>query len=199
VARFGQQDDFHEQPTQHAIYGVDQHLLSGAGPTAASPLDTVPEPLEPATVPAAWYRRPAALTGWALLVLTLIALSGYGITELIRGGQGTSHTPGTSVTSTPPTTTTSPAAASTATPPTSSAAGPPAPQPTHQPARAPQQPPQSQPPPEQQQSLARQALHHHHLPQLPLDLQLPPDLPHLPSVITIPQIPNVITLPPGLS
>ena len=199
MARYGQRDDFHDQPTQHAIYSVDQDPLSDALPTAAPATETLPEPLEPETEPTAWYRKPAVLIGWAVLVLTLIALIGYGISELIRGGQGTGHTPGPT-TSTPPTTTTAPAA-STSTSPTSSAAGPPAPQPTHQPARrpAPQQPPSPQHSPEPQQSAEPQLPpHRYHPPHLPSDLPLPTDLPHLPSVITIPQIPTVITLPPGL-
>jgi hypothetical protein len=184
VARYGPPDNFNNQPTQHASYGVVGRAPSGAPPppTVPPPPGTPPDqyeppesrdPLDQETEPAPWYRKPVVLIGWALLVLILIALIVYGITELLHGGQGTRPAPSTSTTpstttTTPPTTT---ATTTTTTPPTSSAVEPPAQQPTQQPTQ--QQPTQQQP------------THRHHLPQLP-------------SVITIPEVPTTITIPPEL-
>jgi hypothetical protein len=183
VARYGPPEDFHNQPTRHANFGmVEQPPPGEPAPTDRAPGETPPEQFEPdgsvdpfdqETEPTAWYRKPAVLIGWALLVLILIALIVYGITELLEGQQGTSHVPGTSTT--PPTattTTTPPTATTTTTPPTSSAVEPPVQQPTQQ-------------QPTQQQPTQQQPTHRHHLPQLP-------------SVITIPEVPTTITVPPGL-
>lgn len=174
MARYGTPDDFNNQPTQHANYGMAGHPPSG-GPssTTETPPDQFgpPESLDPLdqeTEPTAWYRKPVMLIGWILLVVILIALIIYGIMELIHGNQGTSHTPSTSTTSPTTTTTTPPPPTTTTTPPTSSAVEPAPQQPTRQPT---QQQPTHRP---------------HHLPPLP-------------SVITIPEVPTVITLPPGLS
>jgi hypothetical protein len=133
VARYGPPEDFHNQPTRHANFGmVEQPPPGEPAPTDQPPGETQPEQFEPAqsvdpfdqeTEPTAWYRKPAVLIGWALLVLILIALIVYGITELLEGQQGTSHVPSTSTT--PPTSThhTTPPTATTTTPPTSSAVG----------------------------------------------------------------------------
>lgn len=129
-------------------------------------LDSFAEGAEPTP----WYRKPLWLIGWGLLVIILIGLIVYGITELIRGGQGTGNTPPTRTTvpsTTITTTTTAPPSSATttaSTPPSTSSTAEPPPQteqPNHQPTRR------------------------RHLPALP-------------SVITIPGIPTVITLPPGL-
>jgi hypothetical protein len=181
VARNGPPDDFNNQPTQHADYGVSgRPPVGGPSPSTSPPAeapadDEQPESLDPLdqeTEPTPWYRKPVVLTAWALAVLILIALIVYGILELIHGGQGTSHTPSTT-SSTPTTTTSTTTAAPTPTttePPTSSAVEPPQQQPTYQPTHQPTQ---------------QQPTHRHHLPPLP-------------SVITIPEVPTVITLPPGL-
>ena len=181
MARYGPPEDFHNQPTRHANFGmVEQPPPGEPAPTDQPPGETQPEQFEPAqsvdpfdqeTEPTAWYRKPAVLIGWALLVLILIALIVYGITELLEGQQGTSHVPSTSTTPPTATTTTTPPTATTTTPPTSSAVEPPVQQPT-------QQPPQQQP-------TQQQPTHRHHLPQLP-------------PVITIPEVPTTITVPPGL-
>ena len=182
MARFGPPDDFHNQQTQHRNYGVGDHPPPGGWPTDQPAPEIPPEQYEPdefvdpfdqETEPTAWYRRPVVLIGWAVLVLILIALIVYGITELLQGSQGTSPAPSTSTT--PPTTTsttTPPSTTTTTTPPTSSAVEPPA-----------QQPPAQQP--TQQQPTQQQPTHRHHLPQLP-------------SVIIIPEVPTTITIPPGL-
>jgi Na+-transporting methylmalonyl-CoA/oxaloacetate decarboxylase gamma subunit len=184
VARNGP-PDFHSQPTHDANFGMGQYPPSGQPPlpTDQPPAQTSTDqyeptesldPLDQETEPTEWYRKPVLLIAWALLVLILIALIVYGITELIEGGQGISPTPSPSTT--PPTTTTTttttttpPTTTTTTTPPTSSAVEPPVQQPT-------QQPTQQQP------------THRHHLPQLP----------QLPWSIPIPEVPTEIPLPPGL-
>ncbi|MFZ1177809.1 MAG: hypothetical protein WAO15_16360 [Mycobacterium sp.] len=176
MAPNGSRDDFHNQATQHANYGVGGYPPSGERPptVAPDPPDRFerPEsvdPLDQETEPTPWYRKPVLLIGWLLFVLILIALIIYGISELIHGDQGTSHTPKTTTTSTTTTTTTPPP--TTTTPSTSSSAvEPPPQQPTQQPTHQPTQ---------------QQPTHRHHLPTLP-------------PVITIPQVPTVITVPPEL-
>jgi hypothetical protein len=182
VARYGPPDGFHNQQTQHRNYGVGDRPPASGPPTDQPAPEIPPEQYEPdeyvdpfdqETEPTEWYRRPVVLIGWAVLVLILIALIVYGITELLQGSQGTSPAPSTSTT--PPTTTsttTPPSTTTTTTPPTSSAVEPPAPQPTQQ-------------QPTQQQPTQQQPTHRHHLPQLP-------------SVIIIPEVPTTITIPPGL-
>jgi hypothetical protein len=179
VARNGPPDDFHNQRTQYANYGMGGQPPPGEFPPTVPP-ETLPDQQEPVdpfdqeTEPTPWYRTPLGLIGWIIAVLILIGLIVFGLTELI-GGQGTSYTPSTSRTPTTTTTTTTPPATSTTTgpttaPPTSSAVEPPAQQPTQQPTHQPTQ---------------QEPTHRHHLPPLP-------------SVITIPEVPTVITLPPGL-
>jgi hypothetical protein len=186
VARYGPPDDFDNQPTQHADYDMGGYQPPRPQPPPTVPSDPppvppdqfeAPGPVDEETEPRPWYRKPVALIGWALMVLILIALIIYGITELLEGGQGTSHTPSNTTTTTPTTTTTTPPTTTTTTtpPPTSSAVQPP---PQQQPTQQPTQEPT------------------HRRPHLPGDV---PHLPPLPSVITIPQVPTVITLPPGLS
>jgi hypothetical protein len=172
VARYGPPDDFHDQPTRHANFGMVEPPPPGEpAPTDQQLGQTPPEQYEPhgdpfdqETEPRAWYRKPVVLIGWALSVLILIALIVYGLMQLLQGEQGTSHIPSTSTTPPTSTTTTTPPNTTT-TPPTSSAVEPPAQQPT-------QQPTQQQP------------THRHHVPQLP-------------SVITIPGGPTM-TVPPPL-
>jgi hypothetical protein len=178
VARNGPPDDFHNQRTQYANYGMGGQPPPGEFPPTVPP-ETLPDQQEPVdpfdqeTEPTPWYRTPLGLIGWIIAVLILIGLIVFGLTELI-GGQGTSYTPSTSRTPTTTTTTTPPATSTTAgpttAPPTSSAVEPPAQQPTQQPTHQPTQ---------------QEPTHRHHLPPLP-------------SVITIPEVPTVITLPPGL-
>lgn len=169
-------EDFHEQHTQHALYG------QGGRPPSVDPSPIHPPPeqtdyldsLDQEIEPTPWYRRPVMLTAWIVVVLILIALIIFGILELLHGEEGTSNFPTTSSTSTTTTTTSSTPTTTTPTTtpsPTTSAAVPPPQQPTYQPTEQPTQ--------------RQQAPHHHHLP-------------HLPSVITIPEVPTVITLPPGL-
>ena len=172
MARYGPPEDFHNQPTRHADFGmVEQPPPGEPAPTDQPPGETPPEEHEPdgdlfdpfdqETEPTAWYRKPVVLIGWALIV--------YGITELLRGPQGTSNVPSISTTTpTTTTTTTTPPTTTTTAPPTSSAVEPPAQQPTQQPTQQPSQEPS----------------HRHHLPQLP-------------PVITIPGGPTM-TVPPAL-
>lgn len=170
VARKGPPDDFHEQATQNADYGMAEQPTSGEpsnNPPGGFPRPEVFDALE--TEPTPWYRKPPLLIAWLVFVAILIGLIVYGITELLHGEQGTSPTPSTSHTSTTTTTTTTTPTTTTTTPTTSSASEAPAPQPTQQPT----------------QQWTQQPTHRHHLPQLP-------------SVITIPGVPTVITVPPGL-
>jgi hypothetical protein len=174
MAPNGPPGDFDHQPSQHADDGRGAYPPPGAPPPPPPEQFEDPgflDPFDEDAGPTPWYRKPLWLIGWGLLVVVLIGLIVYGITELIHESQGTSHTPPTTRNTIPSTTTTTtPSSATTTTPltapPTSSAAEPPPPQqPTHQP--------------------TQQPTHRFHLPPLP-------------SVITIPQIPTVITLPPGL-
>lgn len=180
MARTGPPDDFHNEPTRHAGFGMGERPPSTeAAPTGQAPGEPPPgqyqpdqsvDPFDEETQPTAWYRRPVMLLGWALLVLILIALIVFGITQLLGGEQGTSHVPSTSTTtptSTTTTTTTSPST-TTESPPSSSAVEPPAQQPTQQPTQQP----------------SPQPSHRHHIPSLP-------------PVITIPGGPTM-TVPPAL-
>ncbi|MGO8767288.1 MAG: hypothetical protein ACLQIK_10665 [Mycobacterium sp.] len=183
MASNGPPDDFNNQPTQFADYGVSARPSAGGPPpTVSPPSETPPEDESPPLVdpldeaaPTPWYRRPAALAGWIASVLILLGLIAFGVMELMHSGQGTSHTPSTSTTPSTTTTPTQPTSTTTTepsnAPPSGSAVEPPAQQPTQQPTRQPNQ---------------QQPTHRHHLPPLP-------------SVITIPEVPTVITLPPGLS
>ena len=186
----GPRDDFHNQPTRHAEYGMSGHpapasLDRNAQTTKRPGVDpggfedhgveqpTTDDPFDQESEPTPWYRKPALLAAWLVFVLILIALIIFGLMQLLGGNQGTTRTPTTSTSST--TTTTTPTTASTTTtttPPSSSAVeSPPVQQqPTQQPTRQPSQ---------------QHPTHRHHLPQLP-------------SVITIPEVPTVITVPPGL-
>lgn len=144
MAGNGPSDDFNNQQTTKAAYGVD-------GET--------PEPEHAGFQPAPWYRSPPLLIAWLLLVLILIALIVYGIGELIGGNEGTSPAPSstTTITATTPTTTPPPASSTTeTTPPPSSEVPPPTQQqPTYQPTNPPT------------------TKHHPHLPQLPPGIKLP--------------------------
>jgi hypothetical protein len=185
----GRRDDFHNQPTGHADFGVSGHppapLDRNAQTTKRPSVDqagfedpsvgqpATDDPFDQESEPTPWYRKPALLAAWLVLVLILSGLIIFGLMQLLGGNQGSTRAPTTSTTST--TTTTTPTTTSTTTsttPPSSSAVeSPPVQQqPTQQPSRQPSQQPPS---------------HHHHLPQLP-------------SVITIPEVPTVITVPPGL-
>lgn len=170
MARNGPRDDFHEQATQNADYGMPDP------PTSGEPVQNPPDGSEQPEAfdelegePTPWYRKPPLLIAWLVFVAILIGLIVYGITELLQGGQGTSPSPSTSSTTTTTTTTTT-APTTTTTPSTSSAVEAPAQQPTQQPTRQPSQ---------------QEPTHRHHLPQVP-------------SVITIPGVPTAITVPPGL-
>ncbi len=83
---------------------------------------------KPEAEPKPWYRNPVTLTGWALLVMILIALIVYGIIELISDRQGTGN-PST----TTPSTTTSTTTTTTVAPATTPRVQPPPQQPTHPP------------------------------------------------------------------
>jgi hypothetical protein len=191
VASNGPLDNFHDQQTQYANYGVGGQPPTGGPPPAGLPPAPAepgqpappysPEPFDQETEPKPWYRKPAGIIAWVVAVLILLGLIAYGITQLIQGGQGGSPSPSTSTSTTPTTTTptTTPPSSETTSPsettPTTSAAEPPAQQPTQQPTHQPTQPPPSS--------------RRRHLPQLPFSI---------PSVITIPGMPSPITLPPGL-
>lgn len=131
---------------------------------AGDPFDDEPQPTP-------WYRRPVLLIAWLVVVLVLIGLIVFGLTELLRGQPATGHTPSTTTsTSTSTTESTTPTTTATTTEPTTSDTGQPSPQ-------RPSQQPTNQ--------STQQPSHRHHLPPLP-------------PVITIPQVPTVITVPPGL-
>ncbi len=182
MAPNGPPDDFHNQRTQFANYGGPggPPAPGESPPPAEAPPDQpeAPEALDPfdqEPEPTPWYRKPLGVIAWVIAVAILLALIVYGLMELIQGGQGTGHTPGTTSSTTPTTATTTESSAPPTTtessppPPTSSAVAPPVQQPTQQPTRQPTQ---------------QQPTHRHHLPSLP-------------SVITIPNGP-VVTLPPGI-
>ncbi|MGO9153743.1 hypothetical protein [Mycobacterium sp.] len=151
MAGNGPSDDFNNQQTTKAAYGMDE-----------APSDTPPDqsPEHEGFQPAPWYRSPPLLIAWLVLVLILIALIVYGIGELMGGNEGTSPAPSsTTTTTTAPTTSTSEPPASTTTetpPPTSSEVPPPTQQqPTYQPTNPPT------------------TKHHPHLPTLPPGIRLP--------------------------
>nr|WP_085672287.1 hypothetical protein [Mycobacterium szulgai] len=171
MARYGPPDDFHNQETQHAPFGMGGYPPPGPPP----PADQF-EPYEPETEPQPWYRKPATLIGWALLVAILIALIIYGIVALMNEDRGPTRSPAT--TTAPSTTTTTPSTTTTTPPPSPSetTTEPPStevPPNTTPPVQQPPRPPTQAPPT------------HRHLPPLP-------------SVITIPGVPTPITLPPHL-
>jgi len=150
VAGNGPSDEFNNQQTTKAAYGLDESAA----------------PEHEGFQPSPWYRSPPLLIAWLVLVLILIALIVYGIGELIAGDEGTtpapSSTTSTSTTEPPSTTTpsTSPPPASTTTetspPPTTTEAPPPTQQqPTYQPTNPPT------------------TKHHTHLPTLPPGIHLP--------------------------
>ncbi len=125
MAGNGPSDDFNNQHTTKASYGLDKE----EGET--------PEAEHEGFQPAPWYRSPPLLIAWLVLVLILMALIVYGIGELMSGDEGTSPSPsstttttsttGTTETTTP--STTPPASTTTETTPPSSSE---APQPTQQ-------------------------------------------------------------------
>lgn len=172
MERKGPPDDFHDQATGHADYGLADPPTSGQPPLYPPDGSVQPEAFDALEgEPTPWYRKPPLLIAWLVFVAILIGLIVYGITELLHGEQGTTPSPSTSSTSTTTTTTTTtPPTTTTTTPTTSSAVEAPAQQPTQQPTREPTQ---------------QVPTHRHHLPQVP-------------SVITIPGVPTVITVPPGL-
>jgi hypothetical protein len=164
VARYGPSDDFHNQQTTKAAFGMDG-APSDTPPETSPDQSETPEPHHEGFEPAPWYRSPPLLIAWFLLVLILTALIVYGLGELIGGGEGTSPVPSSTTTTTtaptsttPPTTTTTPPVSTTTetTPPSTSAVqAPTQQQPTQQPTNQPTQ------------------KHHPHLPQLPPGIKLP--------------------------
>ena len=73
MAGNGPSDDFNNQQTTKAAYGLEEAA----------------EPEHEGFQPAPWYRSPPLLIAWLVLVLILIALIVYGIGELIGGNEGT--------------------------------------------------------------------------------------------------------------
>ncbi len=182
VAGYGPPGDFNHQPTRRADLGASAHhppdqadfsAETGAYPPLDSPdLELAPTP---------WYRKPAVLIAWGLLVAILITLIIYGLIELAgRGGGGSTPTHTTSTTPAT-TTTTSPAPTTTSTTPTATTEPPPSNAPPEAPA-PPAAPPPAEPP---------APTHTHRRPHLP-------ELPKLPPTISVPGVPTVITVPPGL-
>ena len=90
MAGNGPSDDFNNQQTTKAAYGLEE--------TA--------EPEHEGFQPSPWYRSPPLLIAWLLLVLILIALIVYGIGELIGGNEGTTPAPSSTTSTTAPTSTT---------------------------------------------------------------------------------------------
>jgi hypothetical protein len=105
VARYGPSDDFHNQQTTKAAFGMDGAPSDTAPETSPDQSET-PEPHHEGFEPAPWYRSPPLLIAWFLLVLILTALIVYGLGELIGGGEGTSPVPSSTTTTetTPPST-----------------------------------------------------------------------------------------------
>lgn len=151
-----------------------QPTVEGAPPDQFAPLDSD----DPDADPRPWYRRPVMLILWAVLVLILLGLIAYGVSQLFGSGKSPAPAPSTSSTTSTTTTTTESSSTtattteSTSTEPSNSSTAAPAP---------PNNPPRSQPP----QQPTQQPTHRGpHLPQLP----------PLPSTITVPGGPT-ITVP----
>ena len=99
MASNGPPDNFHNQQTQYANYGLGGQPPSGEPPPAFQPpaateadqqaFPDSQDPFDQQTEPKPWYRKPAGIIAWIIAVLILLALIVYGITELIQGGQGT--------------------------------------------------------------------------------------------------------------
>jgi hypothetical protein len=160
VARYGPSDDFNNQETTKAAFGMG--APSDAPPEVEPDQSETPGPRPAGFEPAPWYRSPPLLIAWVLLVLILIALIVYGVGELIGGNEGTSPAPSSTTTSTTaPTTTTQPPVSTTTEttpPPTSEVPPPTQQQPTQQPTNQPTPTPTK---------------HHPHLPTLPPGIKLP--------------------------
>jgi hypothetical protein len=164
VARYGPSDDFHNQQTTKAAFGMDG-APSDTPPETSPDQSETPEPHHEGFEPAPWYRSPPLLIAWFLLVLILTALIVYGLGELIGGGEGTSPVPSsTTTTTTAPTATTTPT--TTTTPPVSTTTE------TTPPSTSAVQAPTQQQPTQQPTNQPTQK-HHPHLPQLPPGIKLP--------------------------
>lgn len=124
-----------------------------------------------------WYRKPVTLIGWAILVLILLALIAYGVTQLLGGDKSTGPAPGT--TSTTTTTTTSETTTTTTTTEPTTTTTEPSTTPT---AAPPANPPRNQPP---GTAPTQQPTHRPHLPQLPGTITVPGG-----PTITLPNLPR---------
>ena len=164
MARNGPSDDFHDQQTTKAAFGIEG-APSDAPPEVEPDQSETPEPHHEGFEPAPWYRSPPLLIAWFLLVLILIALIVYGLGELIGGGEGTSPAPSstTTTTSAPTSTTTT---TTTTTPPVSTTT-------ETTPPPSSEVPPPTQQQPTQQPTIPPSTKHHPHLPQLPPGIKLP--------------------------
>jgi hypothetical protein len=161
VARYGPSDDFHNQQTTKAAFGMDG-APSDTPPDQSEP----PEPHHEGFEPAPWYRSPPLLIAWFLLVLILIALIVYGLGELIGGGEGTGPAPSSTTTTTSAPTSSTTTTTSTTQPPVSTTTE------TTPPSTSAVQPPVQQQP-TQQPTYQPTQKHHPHLPQLPPGIRLP--------------------------
>jgi hypothetical protein len=124
-----------------------------------------------------WYRKPVTLIVWAILVLILLALIAYGVTQLLGGGSS-GPAPGTTSTTTSSTTTTTTGTTTTTTEPTTTTT-----EPSTTPTAAPPvNPPRNQPPATQP---TQQPTHRPHLPQLPSTITVPGG-----PTITLPKLPR---------
>lgn len=124
-----------------------------------------------------WYRKPVTLIGWAILVLILLALIAYGVTQLL--GSDNNKSPAPSTTSTTTTSTTTETTTSTTTTEPTTTTSEPATTPT---AAPPANPPRNQPPGNQP---TQQPTHRPHLPQLPSTITVPGG-----PTITLPNLPR---------
>lgn len=142
------------------------------------------EPGEPDTDdPRPWYQRPAMLIGWLLAVLILLAVIGYGAKQLFGGDDDTGPAPTTTSTTRATTTVTETPTTETTTTPSTEAT-------TAAPSTAATEAPPVNPPGSQPAQTTNKPSPGFRLPDLP-------ELPPIPSTITIPNGPT-ITLPPNL-
>lgn len=171
----------YQHTVEHAPQGQPlqyQPTVEGAPLEQYQPDGSI-DPLDPDAEPRPWYRRPITLIGWAILVLILLALIAYGVSQLIGGGKSTTPAPTSTSTSATTTETTSTTTTTTTTEPTTTTT-------TEEPGTTPTAaPPPANPPRNQPPGTGTTQPHRPHLPNVPSTITVPGG-----PTITLPNIPR---------